>query len=527
MPDEILLKMKNITKDFYGNQVLTGVNMELKKGHIIGLVGENGAGKSTLMNILFGSTVIKETGGFEGEIELDGEICNFESPFDALDAGVGMVHQEFMLIPGFQAAENIMLNRELIQSNLWVEVFGERLSQLKTEDMVERAQKSIDTVGVDLDAKTLVSEMPVAHKQFTEIAREIDREATKLLILDEPTAVLTESEAEIMLSVVRRLADMGISVIFISHRLKEIMQICDELVVLRDGKLVKEVPTKETNPEQISEWMVGREIGGGPDREEPIKKIEEMETVLKVRNLWVDMPGERVVNVDLDIKKGEIFGVGGLAGQGKLGIPNGIMGIYPAGGKVEFQGKKIKLNNPRFALDSGMAFVSEDRREVGLLLEEPIDWNISFTVMQTQEKYLKKILGGLIKWRDDRAIAKLAQEYIDLLEIRCTSSRQLAKELSGGNQQKVCLAKAFAVRPDLLFVSEPTRGIDVGAKQLVLDTLHKYNKKFGITIIVCSSELEELRSISDRIAIVSEGKIAGILSPIAPLKEFGALMLEA
>jgi simple sugar transport system ATP-binding protein len=527
MPDDILLKMKNITKDFYGNQVLTGVNMELKRGHILGLVGENGAGKSTLMNILFGSTVIKETGGFTGEIELDGKICNFESPFDALDAGVGMVHQEFMLIPGFQAAENIMLNRELTQRNFWVDVFGERLSSLKNEEMIKRAQKSIDTVGVDLDAKTLVSEMPVAHKQFTEIAREIDREATKLLILDEPTAVLTESEAEIMLSVVRRLADMGISVIFISHRLKEIMQICNELVVLRDGKLVKEVPTKETNPEQISEWMVGREIVGGPAREEPVKQTEEMETVLKVRNLWVDMPGERVINVDLDIKKGEIFGIGGLAGQGKLGIPNGIMGLYPAGGKVEFQGKKIKLNNPRFALDSGMAFVSEDRRDVGLLLEEPIDWNISFTVMQTQEKYLKKILGGLIKWRDDRAITKLAQEYIDLLEIRCTSSKQLAKELSGGNQQKVCLAKAFAVRPDLLFVSEPTRGIDVGAKQLVLDTLHEYNEKYGITIIVCSSELEELRSISDRVAIVSEGRIAGILSPTAPLKEFGALMLEA
>jgi simple sugar transport system ATP-binding protein len=345
MPDDILLKMKNITKDFYGNQVLTGVNMELKRGHILGLVGENGAGKSTLMNILFGSTVIKETGGFTGEIELDGKICNFESPFDALDAGVGMVHQEFMLIPGFQAAENIMLNRELTQRNFWVDVFGERLSSLKNEEMIKRAQKAIDTVGVDLDAKTLVSEMPVAHKQFTEIAREIDREATKLLILDEPTAVLTESEAEIMLSVVRRLADMGISVIFISHRLKEIMQICNELVVLRDGKLVKEVPTNETNPEKISEWMVGREIGGGPAREAPVKQTEEMETVLKVRNLWVDMPGERVINVDLDIKKGEIFGIGGLAGQGKLGIPNGIMGLYPAGGKVEFQGKKIKLNN--------------------------------------------------------------------------------------------------------------------------------------------------------------------------------------
>ncbi len=273
--------------------------------------------------------------------------------------------------------------------------------------------------------------------------------------------------------------------------------------------------------------MIGRDLHAGVKREREIKDTDNLETVLKVRNLWVDMPGEPVVDVNLDIKKGEIFGIGGLAGQGKLGIPNGIMGLYSAGGDVEFNGKKIKLNDPRFSLDSGMAFVSEDRREVGLLLEEPIDWNISFTVMQTQEKYLKRILGGLIKWRDDKAIAKLAREYIDLLQIKCTSSRQLAKELSGGNQQKVCLAKAFAVRPDLLFVSEPTRGIDVGAKELVLDTLRRYNDKYGITIIVCSSELGELMSISDRIAIVSEGKIAGILPPTAAAKEFGTLMLEA
>jgi simple sugar transport system ATP-binding protein len=174
-----------------------------------------------------------------------------------------------------------------------------------------------------------------------------------------------------------------------------------------------------------------------------------------------------------------------------------------------------------------MAFVSEDRRGVGLLLEEPIDWNISFTVMQTQNKYVKSYLGGLVKWRDDKAIAKLANDYIKLLAIKCTSSRQLAKELSGGNQQKVCLAKAFAVRPELLFVSEPTRGIDVGAKQLVLETLKNYNREYGTTIVICSSELEELRSISDRVAIVSEGKIAGILSPDESLKKFGALMIEA
>jgi simple sugar transport system ATP-binding protein len=527
MPDEVLLKMKDINKDFFGNQVLTGVDLELKKGHVLGLVGENGAGKSTLMKILFGSKVIHETGGFTGEIEFNGSVVNFSSPFDALDAGIGMVHQEFMLIPGFNAAENIQLNREITKSNFWVEVFGDRMSTLQMDKMIERSQKAINKVGIELDAKMLVSEMPVAHKQFTEIAREIDRDATKLLVLDEPTAVLTESEAEIMLQVVRRLADMGISVIFISHRLKEIMQICDELVVLRDGKLVREVPVSETNPDQITEWMVGRDLNEGKKSQKKKVANEKDETILKVNNLWVDMPGEHVRNVNLDIKKGEIFGIGGLAGQGKLGIANGIMGLYAAGGDVTFNGKKLVLNDPRGSLDAGMAFVSEDRRGVGLLLEEPIDWNISFTVMQTQNKYVKSYLGGLVKWRDDKAIAKLANDYIKLLAIKCTSSRQLAKELSGGNQQKVCLAKAFAVRPELLFVSEPTRGIDVGAKQLVLETLKNYNREYGTTIVICSSELEELRSISDRVAIVSEGKIAGILSPDESLKKFGALMIEA
>jgi simple sugar transport system ATP-binding protein len=237
------------------------------------------------------------------------------------------------------------------------------------------------------------------------------------------------------------------------------------------------------------------------------------------------MPGETVRDVNLEIHKGEIFGIGGLAGQGKLGIPNGIMGLYPAGGSVVLHGKSLRLNDPAAALAVGMAFVSEDRRGVGLLMEEPLDWNIAFTAMQAQNKYLRPLLGGLIKWRDDRAIRKVTQEYIEELEIKCTGVDQPAQELSGGNQQKVCLAKAFAVQPDLLFVSEPTRGIDVGAKALVLKALRRYNSENGTTIVMVSSELEELRSICDRIAIVDEGRVAGVLPPTATAKEFGMLMI--
>jgi simple sugar transport system ATP-binding protein len=243
-----------------------------------------------------------------------------------------------------------------------------------------------------------------------------------------------------------------------------------------------------------------------------------------VEHLWVDMPGETVRDVSFSVKQGEIFGIGGLAGQGKLGIPNGVMGLYAAGGAAILDGVTLALGNPKAALDAGMAFVSEDRRGVGLLLDESLDWNIAFGAMQIKGAYLKSYLGGLFKLRDEKAMGTLAEEYIKKLEIKCTGPKQAAKELSGGNQQKICLSKAFALNPKLLFVSEPTRGIDVGAKKIVLDTLRSYNRDKGTTIVMISSELEELRSICDRIAIVDEGRIAGILAPSAGAAEFGLLM---
>jgi len=518
-----LLSLKNISKEFYGNVVLQNVNFDLHEGEILGLVGENGAGKTTLMSILFGMPVIAETGGFSGTIELDGQEVHFTSPFDALDAGLGMVHQEFSLIPGFTTTENIVLNRESMKpGSILNDVFGYRMSTLDRPAMRKRASAAIHKLGVKLDPDMLVSEMPVGHKQFTEIAREISRENTKILILDEPTAVLTESEALILLDSLKKLSKDGVGIIFISHRLREVTQIADRIVVLRDGVAVKDTQAAGVTVKDIASWMVGRAMSGetGP-REESRAFAEE---AFAVENLWVDMPGETVRDVSFSVKKGEIFGIGGLAGQGKLGIPNGIMGLYPAGGSAHLESKDIPLNNPAAALKAGMAFVSEDRRGVGLLLDESLEWNIAFTAMQIHGQYLKPVLGGLFTQRDSVAMEKLCQEYIDLLDIKCTGTKQKAKELSGGNQQKICLAKAFAMKPDVLFVSEPTRGIDVGAKRLVIDTLKKYNREYGTTIIMISSELEELRAICDRIAIVDEGKIAGILPPGANVAEFGILM---
>lgn len=520
--DGPLLSIQHVSKEFYGNVVLQDVSFDLKAGEILCLVGENGAGKTTLMRILFGMPVIAETGGFSGKILLDGAEVRFASPFDALDAGIGMVHQEFSLIPGFTTTENIVLNRESMKASVLNEVFGDRMSILDRVSMRTRAEGAISKLGVKLDPDMPVSEMPVGHKQFTEIAREINRDKIRLLVLDEPTAVLAESEAEILLTALRALAAQGIAIIFISHRLHEVVSVADRIVVLRDGTTVKDVPVEGVSVRNIASWMVGRAVS--TERVADVGERKFGETILCVENLWVDMPGETVRDVNLTIRSGEIFGIGGLAGQGKLGIPNGIMGFFPAGGRVTFHGTPLLLNDPRRALERGIAFVSEDRRGVGLLLDESLEWNIAFTAMQIRGEYLKPLLGGILKIRDEAGMRAVTEEYVQTLDIKCTSPKQKAKELSGGNQQKVCLAKAFTMKPDLLFVSEPTRGIDVGAKKLVLDTLHRYNREYGTTIVMVSSELEELRSICDRIAIVDEGRIAGILAPDADLTEFGVLM---
>ena len=477
-----LLEMRNIKKDFFGNQVLTDINLKLNEGDVLGLCGENGAGKSTLMKILFGASDITSTGGYGGDILIDGQKVSFSSPFEAIAAGIGMVHQEFSLIPGFDATEKI-------------------------------------------DQHMMINSMPVGHKQFTEIARELSKEQLRILILDEPTAVLTEREAEALLESIRGMSARGITVIFITHRLQEILSVCNKVAVMRDGVLVQEVPAKETSVEQITHWMVGRDVKGG-SAAVSTRTHEDAKTILKIEKLWVDMPGETVRNVNLEVKEGEILGIGGLAGQGKLGIPNGIMGLYEAGGKVTFDGQQIPLNSPRKCLDSSFAFVSEDRRGVGLLLDESLEWNVAFPAMQIQNKFLKYYLGGLVKWRDEKAIREITEKYIDELKIKCTSSKQNARELSGGNQQKICLAKAFALEPRLLFVSEPTRGIDVGAKALVLDALKKFNRENGVTVVMISSELEELRQTCDRIAIVSGGKISGILPASSSVEDLGMLMLS-
>ena len=305
------------------------------------------------------------------------------------------------------------------------------------------------------------------------------------------------------------------------------MTVCDKIIVLRDGVLVEDKPASQYTMEEMAQKMVGRiQDKSNKQKDEMLnmKKSENSsdEVIMQIENLWVDMPGEQVVDVNLSVKKGEILGIAGLAGQGKLGIPNGILGTYPVDGKVTFKGEELKLGNTFDILSKKIAFVSEDRRGVGLLLEEPIYWNMAFNAMQVQDKFIKKICG--IKFRDEKAMKKLANDYIDSLAIKTTGPEQKAQNLSGGNQQKICLAKAFAMEPELLFVSEPTRGIDIGAKELVLNAIKKANIEKATTVVMVSSELEELKSICDRIAVICEGKIAGILSVEDSNEKFGLLM---
>lgn len=522
MENNVLLKIENLSKSFGENVVLKDINLEVEPGEIVGLVGENGAGKSTLMKAIFGMSVIYETGGYGGKIYFEGKETHFKSPFDALEVGIGMVHQEFSLIPGFKANENIVLNRESTSNSFLEGLFGERIRKIDTKEIEKRADDAVSHLGIKIDSAELINEMPVSHKQFTEIAREIEREKTKLLVLDEPTAVLTEEEAKLLLETMKRLSEKGIAIIFITHRLDEIMSVCDKVVVLRDGLLINSVKTKDTNVNQITEWMIGRKIETTEEVEDVEKK--DRKTILEIKNLWVDMPGEMVKGLNLEIKEGEILGLGGMAGQGKIGIANGVMGLYPSNGEVIFNGESLELNNPKYPLDKGIFFVSEDRKGVGLLLESSIEDNIAYPAMQIKGKFFKKRF-KLFNMVDEEKIRENAQNYIKKLEIRCMSEKQRAQELSGGNQQKVCLAKAFTMDPKVLFVSEPTRGIDVGAKKLVLDILKEYNAVKGTTIIITSSEIEELRSVCDRIAIINEGKVAGILSPKADILEFGKMMV--
>ena len=400
------------------------------------------------MNILFGMSVIHTTGGFEGTIEIEGKQADIKVLMMPWTMESAWYIRNLCLSPGLLLLENICLGN--YKTQLSKPYIRKTPGNIKYKRMNEDTRKALDVLDMDIEEYVQVAGLPVGHKQFIEIAREIDKTGLKNLVFDEPTAVLAETEAANLLKAMKKLAQKGIGILFISHRLDEIIEVADVVTILRDGEHVVTKNTEDTNKYEIAQLMVGRSIT--IEREESTNRNIVDETILDIKNLHVAMPGERVKGVDLKVKKGEIVGIGGLAGQGKLGIANGIMGIFPAEGEVEFKGKKSALNNPKSAIKSGIAFVSEDRKGVGLLLDESIESNIAFSAMQINDEFLVNY--GPIKLKDSAKIREHANKMIKDLDIRClllAEGRSLRR-----NQQKVCVARALTMKPELLLVSEPT-----------------------------------------------------------------------
>ncbi len=516
-----VLELVNIKKSYGENTVLKGVSFSLEPGEIRGVIGENGAGKSTMMNIIFGMPVIHETGGYEGDVRINGQKIEFKSPFEAIDAGLGMVHQEFMLIPGMSVLENIKLNRESLKQNGLQKFLPRKLRVLNRKAMMKDVTQALKTVGLDVSPDHLIEGMPVGHMQFIEIAREVDRKNVKVLVFDEPTAVLAESEASQLLQTMKHLAkNLGIAVLFISHRLAEIEEVCDTITVIRDGALIGNYKKGDINALKMAELMVGRETLIEPKSTTNATD----EVILSVKNIKVNMPGERVKDVSFEVKRGEIVGIGGLAGQGKLGIANGIAGLYPIeSGQVIYKGEPLDCKNPLKVLQKRIGFLSEDRRSTGLILEESIAHNMMNTAFLALGRFTQTGIGKYFRLLCKKAVKAYASQMMEAFQVKATSQDQAVGRLSGGNQQKVCLSRVLAIEPEFLMVSEPTRGVDVGAKKLILDRLIELNKQ-GMTIIVTSSELVELKAICDRILIVSGGHITGDFSVKAPDAEIGLAM---
>ena len=308
-----VLKMDNIAKEYYGNRVLKGVNLHIRPGEIHALMGENGAGKSTLMNILFGMPVIHTTGGYEGTIEVNGSAVTIDTPLKAMELGIGMVHQEFMLIPGFSVTENIKVGREKSVPNLASRLFGPSMESLDFKAMRKDARKALKTIGLQIEEYVKVAGLPVGYMQFIEIARELDKTGIQILVFDEPTAVLTESEADRLLEAMRVISSQGIAIIFITHRLDEVMAVADSMTILRDGEFVARKEIKDTDVVEIAELMIGRKMEKLVDNDqEDLRAIDDSQIAVSLRDYRVNMPGEQVKGIDLDIKKGEIFGIGGM-----------------------------------------------------------------------------------------------------------------------------------------------------------------------------------------------------------------------
>lgn len=477
-----MLKMTKITKSFPGVKALEDVNLTAYGGEITALMGENGAGKSTLMKILSG--VYKKD---SGTIEIDGEEVQITGIKEAESLGVTIIHQELSVLPNLTVAENIFLGNE--KTNKFTGRIEKRLIN-------ERSKMFLEQIGCKIEPSTLVKNISVGEKQMIEIAKALTKNS-KIIIMDEPTTALTDVETKKLFEVIKSLKEKGIAVIYISHRMEEIFAICDKVVVLRDGKYVGEERVKDINNDKLINMMVGRNI----EEQFPYKEYKKGQVLLEVKNLNY---GNIVKDASLAVKAGEILGVAGLMGSGRTELAKTIFGEYKAAsGEIYVEGKKVKINFTKDAISNGICYLSEDRKKEGLVLGMSVGRNMTLSNIEKYENKFKRI--------DQNAESKDVEEYIKKLKVKTPSSAQLIKNLSGGNQQKVILAKWLLVAPKVLIIDEPTRGIDVGAKKEIYELLNEL-KSMGKAIIMISSDLPEVLGISDRIIVMSEGRISGELA---------------
>lgn len=479
MANQKVLEMKNITKTFPGVKALDRVNFSLAKGEVHALLGENGAGKSTLMKVLNG---IHQRD--EGEILLKGEPVKFENTKEAQNAGLAIIHQELELIPYLNVAENIFLGRE---DKNGVFINYKKLYQ-KTEEV-------LDLLGVDIDPKAQIRDLNIGSQQMVEIAKAVSQNAD-ILVMDEPTSSLTSQEIEILFELIERLKKQEISIVYISHRLEEVFEICDRVTVLRDGQFVGEVKTSETDEDELIKMMVGRTI---EDRF-PEMNFNPGEEILRVENLSVP---DEIIDASFSLKKGEILGIAGLMGSGRTELAKAIFGVFKEkSGQIFYRGNRLKIDSPADAIDNGIYYLSEDRKEEGLILGLSVADNISISILKT-------ILNANT-FIDAAAEKELAEKYIKDLNIKTPSEKQLVKNLSGGNQQKVVISKLLSTRPEVVIFDEPTRGIDVGAKREIYNLMQDLIDE-GVAVILISSELPEVLNLSNRILVMHEKEIMGEL----------------
>ncbi len=494
-----ILEMRQITKEFPGVRALDNVTFSVKRGEIHCLVGENGAGKSTLMKVLSG---VYPYGSYSGEILIDGQPQRFFGIADSERVGIGIIYQELALVPELTVYENIFLGHEISRNGV-----------IDWNETIRRADEMLRKVRLDVNPAAKIRDLGVGKQQLVEIAKALSREV-KILILDEPTAALNENDSENLLNLLRELRDHGVTCILISHKLKEVLSVADTVTVLRDGKTVCTLDAHkgEVSEQALIRNMVGREIANiYPPRNHQISD----EVMLELRNWTVYSPelGRYLLrDVNLQVRKGEIVGLAGLMGAGRTELALSLFGNAPGyriSGELWLKGRKRAFRHPREAIAAGLAYVSEDRKAKGLVLIQDVRQNITLANLQALAQ------NGVI---NRNAEIQVAEGYRKSLNIKTPTIEQQVVNLSGGNQQKVCLGKWLFVRPDVLILDEPTRGIDVGAKYEIYQLMNRLVEE-GMSIIMISSELPEVLGMSDRIYVVSGGRIKGELPVAAATQE--------